>query len=671
MTTPEASRAFRKAAGTACVALVLLACSSAASAEIARTDKTGRLQALVVDGAGVPVFSDVIVPAAGWKRLPGLGDAKGLRSSRVGGPGGARRWQGRIEPEPGKPFFIEQMLSEKGGAATLHVKVTAEADVATVGVVLRLGFPVATFAGGECVLEGADSGSATLPKEKPAKIRFLGGRAGRMTIADAEGENRLIIVFDRTLSVQVQDNREWGGSDYGVLVTISAPLANGESASARVTFRYERGEPLPVALAVDADRVRYRLDGFGGNYCFNIESPVTRYTLDNLRVAWARTEMTLVEWEPENDNDDPRDTDMGALAARDRPGSNLRRELLLAKDIQRRGIPYAIAIWPIPEWLCAEPGKGPRATRRRVAPGKWPELLECIGSYLVYAKRQYGVEPDLLSFNEANIGIRVLFTAEEHRDAIKRIGAHLEGLGLKTKMLLADATGPRGTHKYAEPAAGDPEAMRYVGAVGFHSWGGATPEQYAAWGDLAERLGVPLLVAELGVDAFAWRGKAYDSFDYGLREVRQYQEILLYARPQGTMQWEFTSDYGLARVTKRPGGGDLVEPTWRFWFVKHFADLTPPKADALGVSSDHRQVLVTAFAAGRGARRKYTIHVANLGGRRPATLSGIPPGLASLRAVRTGEEESFRELPEVRPRGGRLELDLAPRSLLTLTNMPR
>jgi hypothetical protein len=650
---------------TACVA------ASASAGEIARTDKVGRLQSLVVEGAGVPVFSDVIVPAAGWKRLPGLGEAKGLKASRVGGPGGARRWEGRIEPEPGKPFLIEQMLSEKGGAATLHIKVTAEADAATVGVILKLGLPVATFAGGECVLEGADAASAILPKEKPANIRFLGGRAARMTVADSGGENRLVVTFDRTLAVQVQDNREWGGSDYGVLVTISGPLARGESATARATFRYERGAPVPATLTVDPSRVRYRLDGFGGNYCFNIESPVTRYTLDNLRVAWARTEMTLVEWEPENDNDDPAVTDMTVLAARDRPGTNLRGEFLLAQDIQRRGIPFAIAVWPIPEWLCAEPGKGPRATRRRVAPDKWPELLECIGSYLVHAKTRYGVEPDLFSFNEPNIGIRVLFSAEEHRDAIKRIGAHLEGLGLKTKMLLADATGPRGTHVYAEPAARDPAAMRYVGAVGFHSWGGATPEQYGAWADLAERLGVPLLVAELGVDAFAWRGKAYDSFDYGLREVRQYQEILLHARPQGTMQWEYTSDYGLARARKLPGGGDAVEPTWRFWFVKHFSDLTPPKADALGSTSDHRQVLVTAFAAGRGARRTVTIHIANLGGRRSATLTGLPRMPASLRAVRTGERESYRELDPVRPRGGRLELDLAPRSLLTLTNMPK
>ena len=44
-----------------------------------------------------------------------------------------------------------------------------------------------------------------------------------------------------------------------------------------------------VRLTLDAEQVRYRLDGFGGNYCFGLDAPATGYTLDNLRIAWART----------------------------------------------------------------------------------------------------------------------------------------------------------------------------------------------------------------------------------------------------------------------------------------------------------------------------------------------------------------------------------------------
>jgi hypothetical protein len=372
--------------------------------------------------------------------------------------------------------------------------------------------------------------------------------------------------------------------------------------------------------------------------------------------------MTPAEWEPRNDNDDPADTDWAFLESHDRPGTNLRREFLVAQKIQRKDIPYAISIWHLPEWLYAKPGGGPRKHGRKVHPDKWPELLECVGSYLLYARRKYGVQPDLFSFNEPDWGVRVKFTPEEHRDAIKTIGAHFEKLGLRTRMLLGNVTNPRGTHVYCLPAANDSEARRTIGAVAFNSWGGASPAQYAAWSDLADRLRVPLLVSEFGVDAGAWRGAAYRSFSYALREVRLYQEILLHARPRGTMQWEFTADYGTVLVE----GGKLV-PTFRFWFVKQLCNLTPRAATVLTARSDRSDVLMTAF---RGPAGALTLHIANLGPARPATLEGIPQGVAEFRAVRTGATESFAKLSPVQVRGGTVRLDLAKQSLLTLTTLP-
>jgi O-glycosyl hydrolase len=317
-----------------------------------------------------------------------------------------------------------------------------------------------------------------------------------------------------------------------------------------------------------------------------------------------------------------------------------------------------ISIWQAPVWLYADPDGGGRwREKRRVPREKWDELAESITSYLVYAKQQYGVEPDLFSFNESNIGINVLLTPEEHRDLIKLLGPRMEKLGLKTRMLLADATGARGTHEFALAAANDPEAMRYVTAVAFHSWGGATPEQYAAWGDLAEWLGLPLLVTELGVDAAAHRGRTYDSFHYGIREVEMYQQLLLHARPRATMHWEFTPDYNLL-------GAD-GQPTHRFWFVKQFADLTPRGAEALGTASSHARVLFTAFAKADA----YTLHVANLGAAREITIEGIPAAVKMLRAVRTSENERYQALPPLVPQGGALRFPMPARALLTLTTV--
>jgi hypothetical protein len=223
-------------------------------------------------------------------------------------------------------------------------------------------------------------------------------------------------------------------------------------------------------------------------------------------------------------------------------------------------------------------------------------------------------------------------------------------------MLLGDATGPRDTHRFVLDAAADPEAMQYVSAVGFHSWGGATPEQYTAWGDVAEWLNLPLLVTELGVDAAAYYTRSFDSFHYGLREAQMTQEILIHARPQGTQFWQFTNDYGLAR--NREG---KVEPTGRFWLMKHFTDLTPLKSEALAAASDQRSVLFTAFRKDG----RYALHVLNLGAARPASLQGLPD--ASWQVTETTEAAHYQRKAPARSEGNALQIELPARSLTTLT----
>ncbi len=656
----------------AAAALGALASSPASPAVgIAQTDRTGRIRAMSMDGESIAIRTDLRIPLAGWKRLPNMGQARDVKSSHADGK---RTWTGTIEVAKGKAYRYEQTLKEKDGAVLLALRVTAQADVKTEGVFLWLDLPIAHFGGGECDLSlgRRATRSAVMPRTQRKNRHFLNATAGHAVFTGPEGEPRLDVWLIPAAHVAVQDNREWNAQTYSALIRFGGQLRKGQTARLDVRLKLSgEGDHSPAKLTLDASRVRYRLDGIGGNYCFGIESPVSQYTLEHLRVAWARTEMTLPEWEPTNDDALPEHTDWKFLTSHDQPGTNLRREFLLAQQIQKRGIPYSITIWHLPEWLYEKPRRDKeRPNRRRLAPGKWPELLECVGSYLLYAKRQYGVEPNLFSFNEPGIGVRVRFTPEEHRDVIKRMGRHFEKLGLRTKMLLGDVTRPKVAHGYVEPAAKDPEAMRHVGALGFHSWGGASPEQYARWADMADRLKLPLLVAELGVDAGAWRGRAYNTFAYGLREVRMYQELLLHARPRGTMQWEFTSDYGIVAVEKGKDGKAKLVPTPRFWFVKHFCDLTPPNADALTTSSDHEKVLFTAFAAKAGGHPVHTLHIANFGAARAATITGIPAAIKSLRAVRTSASDSFKELPPIAVKGGVVRTPLASQSLLTLTTLP-
>jgi hypothetical protein len=226
-------------------------------------------------------------------------------------------------------------------------------------------------------------------------------------------------------------------------------------------------------------------------------------------------------------------------------------------------------------------------------------------------------------------------------------------------MLLGDATGPRDTHRFALEAASDPEAMQYVGAIGFHSWGGGTAEQYAAWGDLGEWLNLPLLVTELGVDAAAYYTRSFDSYHYGLREAKMTQELLLHARPRGTHFWQFTNDYSLVRAR----ADQPVEPTARFWLMKHFTDLTPPKSEGLATTSDQRSVLFTAFRSGSN----YTLHLLNAGAARTAELQGVPDG--DWQVTQTTEEVQFQRAEALQSAASGLRVALPARSLVTLTGV--
>lgn len=297
-------------------------------------------------------------------------------------------------------------------------------------------------------------------------------------------------------------------------------------------------------------------------------------------------------------------------------------------------LPWVLSLWRLPERFYSDPNQKPAGTfGRHIAAERWPEFLDLLGSYLVYLKKNYGAEPDLFSFNEPDLGVDIGFTGETHRDAIKRIGAHLESLGLKTKLLLGDTANPRDSHFYTLPAAADPEAMRHVGAVSFHSWGNGTPAQYGAWGAVGQWLDLPLLVGEAGVDPGSYRNRMFDSYAYGLREMQQYHELLRDSRPVSLLFWQYTEDYGLVRVN----ADKTLEPTGRFFLMKQFAALTPHKCEVATATSDQPDVFITAFTKGDNA----VVHILNRGAERDATITGLPKG--PWKIVTTTETEGFKE----------------------------
>ncbi len=620
--------------------MLLSVCLAAMAGEKAAYDSNGRMIALLSDSEDIDAVTNLVAVIPSGRRIP-----LQVRRDRGGmaRKGDALLWTGSFTLPDGGRGRMEVKSEEEASEVRYTAAVTAESPLEVDAIELAIDLPRRVFLAGR--LTADDGEPLALAASRPASPVLYRGEPKALHFRDASGAVVLDVAFDRECPAAVIDRWDNAGRSFQVRAAMRrGRMTPGEPAVLTAALRLTNKTVSPAArLALDASKPRFRFDGFGGNYCWNNASPIAAYTLNNLKLAWARTEMKVQQWDRERDN----------------PGAAIRADMETMRRFQQMGVPYVISIWWLPERFYTDPYEKPRSAHfRKIDPEKWDELLELIGGYLLYAKREFSVEPDLFSFNEANIGVYVGLTPEDHLKAIKRFGAYFSKLGLKTKMLLGDATGPRDTHRFVLEAAADPEAMQYVGAVGFHSWGGGTPEQYMAWGDVGEWLNLPLLVTELGVDAAAYYTRSYNSYHYGLREARMTQELLMYARPQGTQYWQFTNDYALARA--RPDG--TVEPTARFWLMKHFTDLTPHKSEALAGTSDQPSVLFTAFRAG-GA---YALHVLNLGGSREVFLEGLPE--AEWQATESTEASQYQKRAAGRSEMGKLTLKMPARSLVTLTS---
>ncbi len=622
----------------------LAALPSLLAVERATYNSAGGLTSLIHDGAEIPIRGELVVTFEGGIRATLQPHDQ---RSPITREGSALKWHGLSTfPNGGQAQFEAAWVESdtgvvltgsaiSGGPAVPGASITRwPLVVKSVDYVLDL--PRALFEGGSI-----GSVEKSLPVTRPADPVFFKETTAQLSFSDAARNWQLMVTLDQPRAVTVTDRWNAEGRSYRVRIPLGSGVwPAGTALKVGMTLKLS-GKPQASAarLSVDPTAKRYAFDGFGGNYCFNTQTPAVDYTMENLRLAWARFELKASLWDVE----------------RNSPGPQLRRDFELMQRVQKKGLPWIISLWRLPERYYADSNQKPPGTfNRQIAPDRWPEFLDLIGSYLVYLKKNYGAEPDYYSFNEPDLGVDIGFTAETHRAMIKRIGAHLASLGLKTKMLLGDTANPRDSHKYVLPTAADPEAMKYVGAVSFHSWGNGTPQQYGAWGEVGAWIGLPLVVAEAGTDPGSWRNKTFDSYAYGLGEMKQFQELLRDGRPTAIIYWQFTEDYGLVHV----GPNNTIEPTGRFWLMKHFTNLSPLKSNVLTTSSDQADVLISAFSRDD----TMAVHVLNLGAARNATITGLPAG--TWRTVVTTETDGFKE-SNVMP-GTEGSLALPARSLTTL-----
>ncbi|MFO7959107.1 MAG: hypothetical protein R6X33_18635 [Candidatus Brocadiia bacterium] len=608
----------------------------------------------------LPVRATFVVATPGWKTRLGPAQAEDIQDTAEAG---GRRWEGDLELDGRRTFEYTETLRERGEGLEFTLRVRALRETELAGVFLDVKVPAGDFRDG--ALKVTDAKGKAREAELPApasKETAASGSIGSIEFR-APGGRRLAFSTDRARNLSVKAHPGWLMPHYRVLVPLhNGDLAAGQVVEASYGFRLSgQSDRSPARLRLDADTERYRLHGFGGNYCFWPRGRSVDYTLKHLRPAWARTQMFLMYWEPENDNADPARINWDAFENRERGMWILQTEMNAARKMAERGIPFIISCWQVPDWMRV-PESESEARRRPIDPDKWPEVVESICAYLLYLKENYGAEPEMFSFNEPQLGR--IPDPEHHRDFSKLLGRRMKELGLKTRILAGDVSNPAGDKiDYPKPLLNDAEGRGYVGALAFHSWGGATPETYRAWSELARQHDLPLFCTEVGWYALAHKSRASRTALYALEEMKVYQDLLLHARPQVLFEWEYGGSYPLLLEDD----GEL-EPTARYWMMDQFANRTPRHAVALGTRSDNDDVLFTAFrGAGENGRTVYALHVANLGADRPAVIEALPGGVTEIEASYISVADPRKPTPEnVSASGGTLEMRLPALSLTTL-----
>lgn len=553
----------------------------------------------------------------------------------------------------GQLFFEETVRDNGRGSAEVTVEVTAKEDAAQDGICFCVSLPGKWY--GKAALQADD---------EAAKPLAAGMEGSAEKIVFRAPERSLTIALSRSSSFYTRQNKNGNFELY--LPLHEGGLEKGGTAKLSLTLQASgTADARPVHLSVQGAATGRAFDGFGGNFRLQnsaTDPQVIDYCLQNMRLAWGRVEMPWRFWQLKK-NDRPLDS---ARAGKLHP--QVQKAMEMAQRLGKTGMPVVLSAWSPPAWaVVGEPRFSPSPE------GVWgnpldtasmEDIYRSIGDYVQFVKEHYGVEIAMFSFNESDLGINIRQTAAEHAAFIKGMGAHLQQRGLKTKLLLGDNSDAN-SFKFIVPAMNDAAALPYIGAVSFHSWRGWEETTLQKWADAAEKLRLPLLVAEGSIDAQAWGyPQVFLEETYAREEINLYTRLLNICQPASILQWQLTADYSVMAGGGIFGDRSPLRPTQRFWNLKQLAS-TPPGLKAMKAASDKEDVTIAALGDDR--QKKYVIHLVNNGATRKTIIDGLPRGIRSLKVTVTDKTRNMQEENPVPVKNGRAELTLGATAYTTLT----
>jgi hypothetical protein len=621
-----------------------------------------------------------------------------------------------------------EVVEETGpGTAKIDVEYTTPADANIAGAYFCMDLPAAQFAGSRAELIDAAPPAPAQVSLAPGPLdqnEYVHATAGGIRFTTAR--RQVEVMFSEPTEVVIRDDRRTNNFDLQVYLAVGTGNLTA-SQPFKKTFALKVSGDIdknPVQIAVDAAHPGQMFDGVGGNFRLQnptTDPPVIQYNLDNMRIAWGRVEMPWSNWQPNEETPGKPDTKVQQamemarrLAQKGMPvivsawappswailggrggfggggfGGGRGGAGAAAGAAGGRGAagapgaPGAAAGAGGRGAAAGAPGAGGAAGRggfggggRGLAapqdegirgnplnPEKMDAIKKSIADYLVLLKDKYGVEAAMFTFNESDLGINIRQTPREHAEMIKTFGPYFASRGLATKLALGD-TSDANPIDFIKPAMKDPEAVKYIGAVDFHSWRGCTDDILAQWGAAARELNVPLLVAEGSTDAAAYRyAQIFEEQSFALYEINLYVRILAIAQPKSILQWQMTADYSLLAGGGIFGDNGPLRPTQRFWNLKQLAS-TPPRTFNLPVQCKGPSLTCAAF--GDIADGAYALHIVNNGAARPATITGLPADVKQLRVWVTDTKRGMQEGARVPVTDGKAEMTLDSMAYVTL-----
>jgi O-glycosyl hydrolase len=571
-----------------------------------------------------------------------------------------------VTTELGGIRFLEIVTDNGAGKARVSITSTALKDTVVDGAYFCLDIPDRYYSAGSVqFISGKTKGN-------PIDLAGLPSLNEKKQIRSADGvafssENRQIeISFNVVSPVFVCRKEE--GPGYRLYIRLLGPkIKKGPDFKREFNLAVSGTIDISaVEIAVDSKNPGNSFAGFGGN--FRLQNPssdpeVIQYCLDNMRVAWGRVEMPWNLWQPD-ENVNPAEA-----AINGKLDKHVKESMEMAQKLAKLGIPMIISDWSAPNWaILGNPDDAFRYRDRgiygyQLNPDKTDMIYRSLGDYLAYLKQVYGVEPELFSFNESDLGIDIRHTGKEHAGFIKGLGSYLASRGIVTKLLLGDNSDAT-TFDFILPAMNDPETHKYIGAVSFHSWRGCDNETLKKWAGAAKKMNLPLIVAEGSTDAAAWNyPEIFNEQTFALYEINLYIKICSVCQPLSILQWQLTSDYSVMNGDGIFGTSGPLRPSTRFWNLKQLSS-TPANAFALQTTCSNDGINCAAF--GNIAKGEFAVHIINNGAGRLASIKGLQSDASIYEVFVTDETRGMEKTGEVTAENGTVQVNLPPASFISI-----